>query len=114
MNTTNTSSPVNALFYKPELTVGDPESFEQVKVAIGARFGSAQVAGFLASLKAKKARIRDFEGVLRRGLLGQTMVELYSKLGNGDQGQIREFYLASLERVAPELRQKFFKLYSYY
>jgi len=36
------------------------------------------------------------------------------KLGNADQGQIREFYLASLERVTPELRQKFFKLYAYY
>ena len=33
---------------------------------------------------------------------------------NGDQGQIREFYLASLERVAPELRTEFFKLYAYY
>ena len=38
----------------------------------------------------------------------------YQQLGNADQGQIREFYLASLERVPPELRQKFFKLYAYY
>jgi hypothetical protein len=35
-------------------------------------------------------------------------------LGNADQGQIREFYLASLEKVAPEVRQRFFKLYAYY
>ena len=36
------------------------------------------------------------------------------KLDNSDQGQIRELYLASLERVAPELREKFFRLYAYY
>ena len=38
----------------------------------------------------------------------------YKLLGNADQGQIREFYLASLERVAPDTREKFFKLYAYY
>jgi hypothetical protein len=47
-------------------------------------------------------------------LLGQATIAEYGRLGNSDQGQIREFYLASLERVAPELRQKFFKLYAYY
>ena len=37
----------------------------------------------------------------------------YGSLTNGDQGQIREFYLASLEQVSPELRSRFFKLYAY-
>jgi hypothetical protein len=59
-------------------------------------------------------RIRDFELVLREGILGASTQAEYNRLGNGDQGQIREFYLASLEHVAPELRTKFFKLYAYY
>ncbi len=52
--------------------------------------------------------------ILRKGVLGATTVGEYNRLGNADQGQIREFYLASLEHVAPELREKFFKLYAYY
>ena len=59
-------------------------------------------------------RIRDFETVLRTGKLGAGTAAEYGKLQNGDQGQIREFYLASLEKVAPDLRQRFFKLYAYY
>jgi hypothetical protein len=47
-------------------------------------------------------------------MLGAAAAAQYNRLGNGDQGQIREFYLASLEEVAPELRTKFFKLYAYY
>ena len=38
----------------------------------------------------------------------------YKKLTDGDQGQIRGFYLASLEQVEPSLRDKYFKLYAYY
>ena len=38
-----------------------------------------------------------------------------SKLGNADQGQIREFYLASTRaRRRPSCARKFFKLYAYY
>jgi hypothetical protein len=52
--------------------------------------------------------------VLTKGLLGASTAAEYKGLGDADQGQIRELYLASLERVAPELRQRFFKLYAYY
>jgi len=51
---------------------------------------------------------------MSRQLLGAETEVAYNKLGNADQGQIREFYLASLELVTPELRKKFLKLYSYY
>ena len=47
-----------------------------------------------------------------KGILGAETE--YGRLGIGDQGLIREFYLASREQVAPELRAKFFKLYAYY
>ena len=47
-------------------------------------------------------------------LLGKLTRAQYSALENADQGQIREFYLASLEKVSVELRNRFFKLYAYY
>ncbi len=72
------------------------------------------MVGFLRSLERSGLRIRDFETVLRKKMLGDQAVAEYTQLGNADQGQIREFYLASLEQVEPALRQKFFKLYAYY
>ncbi len=68
----------------------------------------------MKSLTGSTIRIRDFESVLGRGLLGDGTRAKYEGLGDADQGQIREFYLASLEHVAPEVREKFFKLYAYY
>ena len=82
--------------------------------AIEASFSTGRVAEFLKSLTGSSLRIRDFESVLNRGLLGAETKADYGKLGNADQGQIREFYLASLERVPADLRQKYFKLYAYY
>ncbi len=73
-----------------------------------------RVPDFLRSLDRSSLRIRDFEIVLGKGLLGTSSAGDYSRLCNADQGQIREFYLASLEHVAPELRNRFFKLYAYY
>jgi hypothetical protein len=94
--------------------VADPEAFGAVRTAIETAFSSARVPDFLKSVKRAGLRIRDFELVLRKGLLGTPTANNYGHLGNGDQGQIREFYLASLEKVAPELRAKFLKLYAYY
>ena len=101
-------------FDQPVLAVVDPQSYHAVHAAIEASFSSSRVAGFLKSLARAGMRIREFEAVLGKGLLGDKTKADYGALGNADQGQIREYYLASLEHVAPELRQKFFKLYSYY
>jgi len=101
-------------YEQPVLPIVDPQPFGVVKAAIESSFSSGRVADFLKSLERGKLRIRDFESVLRKGALGATTAGEYNRLGNADQGQIREFYLASLERVAPELRQTFFKLYAYY
>jgi hypothetical protein len=105
---------LSSLYQQPVLTVSDPETFNAVKAAVDASFSSGRVADFLKSLERSKLRIRDFETVLRKGNLGAATQAEYHKLGNSDQGQIRELYLASLEHVAPELREKFFKLYAYY
>ena len=105
---------MRTMYEKPELQVIDPQSFGAVKAAIETSFSATRAADFFKSLVRASVRVRDFESVLTKGLLGNAAIAEYNRLGNGDQGQIREFYLASLERVAPELREKFFKLYAYY
>ena len=105
---------MSSMYQQPVLPISDPQTFNAVKGAIEASFSSGHVAEFLKSLERSKLRIRDFEDVLGKGNLGANTAAEYSRLGNADQGQIRELYLASLEQVAPELREKFFKLYAYY
>ena len=105
---------MSATYEKPVMPIEDPGVFNPVKAAIESCFSSSRTAEFFKSLSRAGLRVRDFEKVLKQGLLGASTAGEYSRLGNGDQGQIREFYLASLERVAPELREKFFKLYAYY
>jgi hypothetical protein len=105
---------LSALHERAIIPVTDPKTFGAVRTTIETAFSSARVEGFLKSIKGAGLRIRDFETVLRKGVLGQTTAADYGTLGNADQGQIREFYLAILEKVPPELRVKFSKLYAYY
>jgi hypothetical protein len=105
---------LSALHERAELPVADPQSFGAVHQAIETSFAAAGVKDFLKTIQRAGLRIRDFEAVLRKGILGAPTANEYSRLGNGDRGQIREFYLASLEKVPAEMRQKFFKLYAYY
>ena len=101
-------------YQQAAIPIGDPQNFGAVREAVSSSFASPGVGEFLKSLERSSLRIRDFEGVLNRGVLGQSTAAEYARLSPGDQGQIREFYLASLEQVAPELRNRFFKLYAYY
>jgi hypothetical protein len=105
---------LTALREQGTIPVADPQSFGAVHAAIEAAFSAARVKEFFGSMQRAGLRIRDFELVLHAGMLGASAAAEYNRLCNGDQGQIREFYLASLEQVAPELRTKFFKLYAYY
>ena len=105
---------MTALHEQGAIPVTDPENYDAVHAAIEAVFAAARVKDFLKSMQRARLRIRDFEQVLRKGILGAAIATEYDALGSGDQGQIREFYLASLEKVAPDLRTKFFKLYAYY
>ena len=107
-------TPAVGNFEQPVLAIVDPQAYGEVKAAIESAFSAERVGGFMKSLTGSTIRIRDFESVLGRGLLGNGTKAKYESLGNADQGQIREFYLASLEHVAPEVREKFFKLYAYY
>jgi hypothetical protein len=102
------------MYEQAVLSVEDPQRFSAVHTAIETSFSPSRIAGFLKSIERSGLRIRHFEAVLGKKLLGESAIAEYAQLGNADQGQIREFYLASLEQVEPELRNKFFKLYSYY
>jgi hypothetical protein len=105
---------LSATYRQPVLPISNPPAFGAVHGAIESAFSKSRVAGFLESIEHKGLRIRNFEDVIGKGLLGSPAGIEYGQLDNGDQGQIREFYLARLEQVEPELRQKFFKLYAYY
>ena len=102
------------MYQQATIPVGDPQTFGTVQGAIDQSFSSVKVNEFLRSLEKSRLRIRDFEDVLAAGKLGQGAADGYSKLGDGDQGMIREHYLACLEQVPGELREKYFKLYAYY
>ncbi len=96
------------------IPVSDPTLFGAVHGAVSRAFSTAQVSDFLRSLDRASLRVREFEAVLGKGLLGGQTEAEYGRMTAGDQGQIREFYLHALEEVAPELRQRFFRLYAYY
>jgi hypothetical protein len=105
---------LSAVYQQAVLEVADPQAFSAVRGAIEAAFSAARVADFLKSIERAGLRVRSFEAVLAAGRLGSSAAAEYARLGNSDQGQIREFYLASLEKVAPDVRERFFKLYAYY
>ena len=104
----------HALYERPPVAVADEATFRTVKSAVESSFAQHNVEKFLRSLERAGIRIRDFESVLNAGKLGVSTTDAYNKLTDGDQGQIREFYLASLEKVELPLRDKYFKLYAYY
>ena len=105
---------MSALHEQAIIPIADPPNFGAVRAAIENAFSSARIEDFLKSVERARLRIRDFESVLRKGLLGQPAGAEYGRLGNADQGQIREFYLATLEKVQADLRARFRKLYAYY
>ena len=81
---------------------------------IEAAFAVSQVDLFLASVKARRLRIRQMEEILAAGLLGEDGSQLYAALPVSDQALMRERYLAQVERVPAELRQRFSGIYAYY
>ncbi|MDE1162877.1 MAG: hypothetical protein PW792_13155 [Acidobacteriaceae bacterium] len=105
---------MSTTFQQAVIPVADPTTFGVVKSAIDANYAPNGVEKFLKSLDSSKLRIREFEHVLKAGKLGPNAAAAYAKLGDGDQGMIRELYLASLEKVSMDLRDKYFKIYAYY
>jgi hypothetical protein len=102
------------MFEQAALQVHDSAHFGEVKAVLEQIFAAGNVADYLRRLKSARIRARDFEGAMRRGLLGNTLGHAYGFLNDSDRGQVRELYLSLVERVAPELRTKFLTVYAYY
>ena len=102
------------MFEQAQIAVRNEQGFAQVHALVDAAFDARDVEVLLDRVIRFKLRIRDFEGVLNRGLLGKDAIALYAALPVSDQGLTRERYLRLVEAVAPELRQRYFRAYAYY
>ena len=102
------------MFEQATIAVRDEQGYAQLNALIDAAFDARDVEVFLNRTVKSKLRIRDFEGVLSRGLLGKQAIALYEALPVSDQGLTRERYLRLVEAVAMEPRQRYFRVYAYY
>jgi len=102
------------MFEQATFPVQNEQSFQQLAQRIDASFASNRADLFLASVASKGLKVRQFEQVLDKGLLGKDSPELFKALPVSDQAMIREKYLAKIEKVPTELRQRFLKIYAYY
>src|ERR1051326_641020 len=107
MTSSSMQSEPRPAFQQAGLKVEKLEEFEQLQSALKRVFGPQNVVGFLRLLQRKRVPIRDFDRVLREGLLeladpgftkgGARGKQLYEALSVSDQAQIREHYLTALE-----------------
>ncbi len=102
------------MFEQAAFAVQNEPVFHQMASRIETALAANRADLFLASVAGKKFRVRQFEQILAAGLFGKDAPELYSALPVGDQSLIREKYLARIEKVPMDLRQRFLKLYAYY
>jgi len=102
------------MFEQAGIAVQDEKVYAQLHTLIDAAFDLRDVEVLLSRALRYKLRIRNFEGVLERGLLGKEAIALYKALPVSDQGLTRERYLRLVEAVPLELRQRYFRAYAYY
>ncbi len=109
-------------FQQAGIPVEKVAEFQELKAGIERVFSPAAIERFFSKLESKGIRIRQFEKILDKRLLEQFDPQLkqrgarklYDALSLGDQAQMREFYLRTLEQVDEGVRQKFFKIYVMY
>jgi len=102
------------MFEQAAIAVQDQSGYAQLHLRIDAAFDRRDVEVFLSSVARRGLRIRDYEAILAKGLLGKDTQALYQALPVSDQGLTRERYLSLVESVAAELRQRYLKIYAYY
>ena len=102
------------MFEQVAIAVQDVQGYKQLHALIDAAFDTRDVEVFLNRVIRSGLRIRDYETVLKRGLFGKDAIRLYGALPVSDQGLTRERYLALVEAVPDELRQRYFRAYAYY
>ena len=102
------------MFEQAVLPIQDEATFAKVYGALVVTFAPARAGEFLRRLARARLRARQFEAILASGLLGSETADHYAALGDSDRGHVREQYLSMVEKVAPELRARFLKVYAYY
>ena len=102
------------LFEQAPIAVQDQQGFTRLHGMIDAAFDSREVDILLSKVTRAGLRIRDFESVLAKGLLGGEAPALYRSLPVSDQGLTRERYLWLVEQVPADLRARYLKAYAYY
>ncbi len=102
------------MFEQAGIAVQDHQTYSQLHALIDAAFDARDVEVLLNRVVRAGLPIRDFESILQRGYLGKDAIGLYAALPVSDQGLTRERYLRLVEKVAPELRQRYLKAYAYY
>jgi hypothetical protein len=102
------------MFEQAAIAVTDEKGYAQLHALLDAAFDARDVDVFLNRVTRARLRIRDYEAVLNRGLLGKEAIALYKALPVSDQGLTRERYLWLVEQVPAELRQRYFRAYAYY
>ena len=102
------------MFEQAAIAVLNEKGYAQLHALIDSAFDTQDVEVLLSRSVRSKLRIRDYEGVLRKGLLGKQASEIHEALPQSDQAMIREHYLRLVETVAMELRQRYFRVYAFY
>ncbi len=101
-------------FEQVAIAVRDEQGYAKLHALIDAAFDARDVEVFLNRVQKSKLRIRDYETILSRGLLGKEAIAFYEALPVSDQALTRERYLRLVEAVPEELRQRYLKVYAYY
>ena len=87
-------------FEQAAIAVQEEAAYVQLHALIDLAFDARDIEVFLSRLTRARRRIRDFEAVLERGLLGREAKGLYEALPVSDQALTRERYLQLVEAVA--------------
>ena len=102
------------MFEQAAIAVQDNARYDRIHAGIDQAFLASGIERFLDRVSRAGLRIRDFEGVLGRGLIGKDLAAEYTVLPVSDQALTRERYLALVEQVDLKLRQRYMKIYAYY
>jgi hypothetical protein len=102
------------VFEQALIAVQNVQGYTRFHALLDSAFDTRDVEVLLTRSTRSELRIRDFDSVLGRGLLGKTAAALYGTLPVSDRGLTRERYLQLVESVTPELRQRYLKVYASY
>jgi hypothetical protein len=111
-------------FEKALIPVQKVQEFEALRGVIERVFAPQRVEILLRKLSSDGIPVRKLETLLDRKVFEdldaqaaksvQSARALFDALTPSDQGQLREFYLSTLESVDNAFREKYAKVYRYY